>query len=530
MSSVRAFLLFALIPLLFGLYTSSVWEDYYITYRASKNLATGHGLVFTEGQRVHTFTSPLGVLLPALCSYVAGPDHDDVALWMFRVICALFLGGAGALLARVLQAQGLSPGLLWAVLLLMAFDIKTVMYSSNGMETAIVIFFLSLQLYAQTANTRHCTWLLGLAWGGVMWSRPDGFIYAGGLAVAVLIFRAGGPADRGWLVRQYLLAGALAAVIYLLWFAWAWSYYGSPVPNTVIAKGLRTHFHLFASLWAGTKDILLLPLRLVHLDPVFAQPYGATHPLPHPGVVWANTLALFAGLPLILPKMSRLTRALAGSYLLSCFYLFHIMPNPYPWYLPSAAWAGYLAMALAWSDGCKYLHWESTWKQMALPGVLVAGQVMIFLFVSYESRIAQQVIEEHNRKPIGLWLRQNAASPKDTVFVECLGYIGFYSQLKMYDYPGLSSPEVIEARRTLDTDQWAPLIEELRPDWLVLRPEEVETLNQQNPAVLGRDYHPVKTFDVTAELIARHPISPRMGQRDKVFTVYHRTEIIPMAH
>ncbi|MEN9402814.1 MAG: hypothetical protein RL091_1517, partial [Verrucomicrobiota bacterium] len=59
-SRALIFLLVAGIAAAFALYTHHVWEDYYITYRSSKNLATGHGLVFNYGDRLHTFTSPLG--------------------------------------------------------------------------------------------------------------------------------------------------------------------------------------------------------------------------------------------------------------------------------------------------------------------------------------------------------------------------------------------------------------------------------------------------------------------------------------
>lgn len=52
-------------------YTDHVWEDYFITYRASKNLAEGNGLTYTVGERVHSFTSPLGVL------WHAGAKHRD---------------------------------------------------------------------------------------------------------------------------------------------------------------------------------------------------------------------------------------------------------------------------------------------------------------------------------------------------------------------------------------------------------------------------------------------------------------------
>jgi hypothetical protein len=75
--------------LLFALCTNHVWEDYYITYRSSKNLANGHGLVFNVGERLHTFTSPLGVLLPALshlltcntCGVTLQPGRGSGCCW-----------------------------------------------------------------------------------------------------------------------------------------------------------------------------------------------------------------------------------------------------------------------------------------------------------------------------------------------------------------------------------------------------------------------------------------------------------------
>ena len=47
---------------------------------------------FNPGERVHTFTSPLGVLLPALCTWMAGADHEAAALWLFRLLNAALLG------------------------------------------------------------------------------------------------------------------------------------------------------------------------------------------------------------------------------------------------------------------------------------------------------------------------------------------------------------------------------------------------------------------------------------------------------
>ena len=68
-----------LVALGFAIYTQHVWEDYFITFRCSRNLATGHGLVFTPGERLQSFTSPLGVLLPAGFSWLTDNQSEALA-------------------------------------------------------------------------------------------------------------------------------------------------------------------------------------------------------------------------------------------------------------------------------------------------------------------------------------------------------------------------------------------------------------------------------------------------------------------
>ena len=43
------FLLFFLCAMGFAAYTHHAWEDYWITFRSSRNLAEGNGLVFQPG-------------------------------------------------------------------------------------------------------------------------------------------------------------------------------------------------------------------------------------------------------------------------------------------------------------------------------------------------------------------------------------------------------------------------------------------------------------------------------------------------
>ena len=86
--------------LLFAVATQHAWEDYWITFRSSRNLAAGNGLVYRVGERLHTFTSPLGVLLPAGLSWLTGNRSDDLVLWLFRAVSAGALAGGVVLLSR----------------------------------------------------------------------------------------------------------------------------------------------------------------------------------------------------------------------------------------------------------------------------------------------------------------------------------------------------------------------------------------------------------------------------------------------
>src|SRR5262245_35931632 len=90
------------VPLCYALYTNHIWEDYFITFRHSRNLVEGKGLLYNPPDRVHGFTSPLGVLVPAGCYLVTGADPERYlpGLWIFRVLCILAFAGGGLLLLR----------------------------------------------------------------------------------------------------------------------------------------------------------------------------------------------------------------------------------------------------------------------------------------------------------------------------------------------------------------------------------------------------------------------------------------------
>src|SRR5262249_12296764 len=147
------------------------WEDYFITFRFSQNLVHGKGLVFNEGERVHGFTSPLGVLLPALFYAATGSESYEPALWLFRAASIAGYACAAWLVFARLRQSGMFEAAAWLFLLLYLADVKSAAFTTNGMETGFMLLFVAWAIYLLEERDR--SWLArGLCWAGLMWTRP----------------------------------------------------------------------------------------------------------------------------------------------------------------------------------------------------------------------------------------------------------------------------------------------------------------------------------------------------------------------
>lgn len=520
-------------------YTGHVWEDYYITYRASKNLATGNGLTFTPGERVHSFTSPLGTLLPALASLLALNRSDAAAIWIYRLMCIAAYAGAGALLWNM--ARNFLPRLFPAVLLvlLLATDAKSLDFVTNGMETGLVLLFLAWTLHALFAARRRVVLQLGLAWAGLMWSRPDSFVYIGALALGTLLFKPQGRffAGRRELLMLFVRAGAITTVVYLPWLLWAWWYYGSPVPHTVVAKGLAMPKPTVAAILQWLADF---PVRIVRtgagLETTFLPPYAVGTGWPEWLARTSFWLSLTSLLVWLLPFVRWPARVASFGFLVGQFYLNYFSNTHAPWYLPTVTTLAAVALvglvdaligALGPAGAAPSRH-RLAQVAAAFSLLLPAGALAVSLCAAHQMRHSQRIVEDGNRRRIGEWLRANAATPADTVFVECLGYVGYFSQLKIYDFPGLGSPEVVAVRRRSQPQptyvgHYPDIILALEPDWLVLRSVEAQQIRELERDLLSRHYQLAQVFDVSDRVQAVRFL-PGRGYLlfDSRFEVYRR--------
>ncbi|MES1167618.1 MAG: hypothetical protein ABUL61_00470, partial [Oleiharenicola lentus] len=267
----------------------------------------------------------------------------------------------------------------------------------------------------------------------------------------------------------YLKAALLTTVLYGPWFAWAWWYYGSPIPHTIVAKAA-----------AGGNDAALA--RILHgawrlpwliwqggtaAEGAFLPSYPTFPPWPAWMMPFGRALATVSCLLLLVPRARLEVRVASLAYYgLSC-YLSFVPYYPFPWYLPPTALLAWIALGgtigQLWATNRPALRWAAG----AAGAVVLLGGMALTAGTARQVRAQQTYIEDGNRRVIGEWLHEHA-QPGDTVFMEPLGYIGYFSGLKTYDWPGLSTREVPDAARLVGTS-WEHLILFLQPTWLVLR-------------------------------------------------------------
>ncbi|HEX2861135.1 MAG TPA: hypothetical protein VHN79_05830, partial [Lacunisphaera sp.] len=461
-------------PAVFAVVTGNIWEDFFITYRCSLNLLHGDGLVFEVGRRLHVFTSPFGVLLPAGLAGALGTEDPLAVMNAFRVVACAALAGAWLLAAGRIEG--------WVATAVTAafwiLDPKLAAYSTNGMETALLVLFV-LMAWRALGDGRMT--LAGIALGGAMWTRPDGFVFVGALAVGAWLF-PGAPRIpwRGW-----LRMGVIAGLLYTPWFVWAWWYYGTPVPNTILAKG--THLDGMEAL----RLFALYPLRYVFghcaAHDAFLPPYFFFGGWPSQLWWFGKALALGAAGVACWPRCARPARIAGLGFVLGGLYL--TITTRAPWYFPAWQVMAYLAIGggVAAVLSLPAVRGGMRAGFLATVGGLIVLQGWLYVAVSVQLREQQRLIEWGLRAPLGRLIANTASSPRETVFLEPLGYIGFHSGLAMRDTPGLCAPEVIALRKQ-GVLSMSDLAIALQADWTVLRGVEYWRLSEEERAELGRAY------------------------------------------
>lgn len=416
-------------------------DDAYISFRYSNNLASGHGLTWNIGEApVEGYTNFLWVLIGAGVLKLGGPIV--MPMKVLGVLLGLTAVGLMYLITRRISAPdayAIMPAILLAATPALA------LWSVAGLETALFIALLlaSLYLFVREEQAKPATrsiYLSALFMMLLALTRPEGIVVFGLLAATRVGLWMKDLQSRKDTVRYVLWVLAFGAV-WVIYFAWRWSYFGYPFPNTAYVKvqsGLAT--------MAGQIGVYLIPyaLRLFPFVLLAIYAVGQRKRLPRADVYILAALAGLLTLNLLssdwmpghrlaLP-MTPLILLLARDPLESVF---------------RAVWSGYwrsrltsaiIALALVAFATAPMLYAANLFHR------IMATQMDMSI---YRWSTEMKSIVDGQYVPVGEWLAQNA--PVDAAVVAPnVGAIGFLSGLKVIDMIGLTDATIARNGWTVD--------------------------------------------------------------------------------
>jgi hypothetical protein len=485
------------VRLLFWIYTQRYWEDALITCLHSENFVRGLGLShFRPGEPpLHGFTSPLSVLVPLIGDLI----HVGFGVDFLKLVSL----PASALTVFYLCAIGIHPKVRFPLPLTVmvmgyaAFEHHQILWGMAGMETQLSTLILVMSVYYSLAWRPVA---LGVSLGLCMLVRPD----YGFWCVVVGIYALFRERKQLWKIV------AVSFAVYGPWLIFTTLYYGSPLPNTIVAKGLGyaswveraggvSFFTIKRQIWMTMSEQLH-----VMLGPTFCGHGAGIHRFLIAGSESpiGNLMFFFAvigSLVILIRRQWPLWPLLACTVVYSLYYIFCV-PVIFGWYK-----VPYLLLLLLLSarglQAVSSLLPKVEFRRGLLWGFAVA---YLALFVGvlpltfYTERQIQRDIENSVRKQAGLYLAEHMKAD-EAVGCEPLGYMGYYSRGNVYDWPGLNSRAVVAwSKANPDKRCLEEMLKGLQPEYLFLRDLEMRYWFG-NPDWFRTRYHVVKVFAVDPE-------------------------------
>jgi len=466
-AAIRIYLLYS---------THATEEDFYITLRYAENIAAGNGFVYNAGQHVLGTTTPLYTLVLA-CFARIGFD-PTLSGKLLGIVADLM---TGLLTYRLGRAVG-RPVAGLAAAACLSFAPTNLIWSIKGMEVGIV---------AATVIGAWCAWVEKrevIAWvcaAVLVLLRIDGAVLAA-IMLGATILR-----DRRIPWRGIAAFVVLAAP----WTLFATLYFGSPLPLSLAAK-LTVYGRVIPGRFPQLMPFLVLMLHspfglLIAAGCLVYGVYAFTLWRTSNTSVKAESEHPELGLAAPLLWIIVYYAGMALSHVV-LFGWYFVPPTPI-YYLVSMVGISAAVERLGFSEAA------AVYKRVATGTAALVG-LAVSLVAPHVARTLResQAVETNLRTPIGIWIHDQAR-PADTLMLEPIGYIGYYSRLRVIDVIGLVSPEVLPSYKLEvacpDHDLW----QRLRPVWLLLRAGQVTKLREYEASLapeqrLGAAYDEVKSW------------------------------------
>ena len=247
-------------------------DDAFISFRYTRNLLEGHGLVFNPGERVEGYTNFLWILELAAIWGLFGIRPEHAAPWLSVAYTVATIAAILWWVARLpsLQYRGLTS---WMTLGLLCSSATFAAWTSGGgLETRQFTFFILATVVCLSLYPNNTRGLLAASFclAAAELTRPEGLL----LAVCCFAWFAlqrllAEKRVNTTLLRQILYLVAPFALLVAAHFLFRYAYYGEWLPNTYYAKHIRpwyeSGFRYLVAAAIETGLYLLLPLAYVAL-------------------------------------------------------------------------------------------------------------------------------------------------------------------------------------------------------------------------------------------------------------------------
>lgn len=379
-------------------YTHHTFEDAFITFRFAQNIANGYGFVHNIGEPIYGTTTPLMTILLAIWVKIF-PGTIVVGAWTIDVLASLLMG---IFLWKTLEDFVFPDVHIVMVLLALTLSSFLILYETNGMELSLELCFMSISFYAM--NTKHDL-LCGISLGLLLWTRIDGIVW--------VVFLLGAQ----WLEREELPGKTvlIAVTVYLPWLVFAFFYFGTIIPQTIISKAILYD--------AGQHDFVQginviygnigLPMLLLVIAGVMSQFHRP------------RAFMLFA----IYGLFEAMRLALLGQTFEARYFV------PLMWC--ATILTGYALVAT--------YDFFPRLPALATILIFVLSSLKPIVDTAQYRKLYQDDIYA-SLELVGHWLHDNTP-PNSTVFLEPLGYAGFYADRRIFDEIGLITPSIPIVRK-----------------------------------------------------------------------------------
>ncbi len=405
-------------------------DDAFISFRYSENLATGHGLVYNQGERVFGSSTPLYVFW--LAALKIGFPAIDIPTLAVRTNLLWFLGTAFSMV-WVLHGMKLRASLALVVATWFLIHPAMVTLSWKGMEAFLLTFLI---LTGIAASQRGRFVLMAVFFGLAAVTRPEGVL---AVVAGAFVWRYENPA------RPMVFWGALLFPG-LLWSTFATAYFGTPIPLSLIAKS--------APLYPIEPGAAITTIATWWARWIAADRFGPVSTW----LLWsAVAVSVLGGLGLLLYRRSSRIGALQVGGLFIAITTLYAILNPllFHWYGANIFlfWlaAVVVGLPIIARRSLSLVHRRLSVPEGVLQAVIV-GALSLSMVWSYGSSrfrgyppiLAVTGFDTRvlDYERTGHWLRMNA-SPSSVVCAPEIGALGFFWRGAVLDACALVSPEAL---------------------------------------------------------------------------------------